>query len=195
MSHAEVFDHIYTNNLWKFGSGSGSTEANTRHYRWFLDSFLKTNHIKSVVDLGCGDWQFSQLMNWTGVDYLGVDVSSVVLANTKTFARPGIEFRELDAVTDELPPADLLIAKDVLQHWSNAEIISFLPKLKTYRMSLITNGFHPQGMTQLNHDIPPGNWRPVDLLIPPFNLSGSYVFWYDGGEPKYVFLWSNAARG
>jgi SAM-dependent methyltransferase len=193
MDHAMVFDHIYTFNLWAAGSGHGSTEENTREYRWFLENFLKSNYIKSVLDIGCGDWQFSRHIDWTGIEYLGVDVSAVVLANTKTFTRPGIEFRELNAVTNPLPSADLLVAKDVLQHWSNADILGFLPKLMSFRMALITNGFHPTGMTSVNLDIKPGRWRPVDLRRPPFSLPGSYVYWFDGGEPKYVFLWSNPA--
>ena len=148
-----------------------------------------------MLDIGCGDWQFSRHIDWTGIDYLGVDVSAVVLANTKTFTRPGIAFRELNAATDHLPPADVLIAKDVLQHWGNADILDFLPKLTSFRMALITNGFHPARMTKVNLDIKPGNWRPVDLQRSPFNLPGSYVYWFNGGEPKYVFLWSNPASG
>ena len=191
MDHAKVFNRIYTNNEWKVGSGPGSTEGNTRKYRWFLENFLRSNNIKSVLDVGCGDWQFSRHIDWTGIEYLGVDVSSVVLSNTKSFTNPNIEFRELNAATDQLPSADVLLAKDVIQHWSNADILGFLPKLNSCRMALITNGFHPAGMTRVNSDIKPGGWRPVDLRKSPFNLRGSYVYWFDGGEPKYVFLWSN----
>src|SRR5207247_1482511 len=39
--HASVFDQIYRNNVWKMGSGFGSTEESTREYRWFLQNFLK----------------------------------------------------------------------------------------------------------------------------------------------------------
>lgn len=195
MDHSQIFDDIYRNNLWKMGSGPGSTEENTRQYRWFLHNFFRSNHVKSVLDIGCGDWQFSRHIDWTGIDYLGVDVSAVALANTTKFTRPGISFRELNAVTDQLPPADVLVAKDVLQHWSNADILSFLPKLTPFRMVLITNGFHPAGMSRVNLDIEPGGWRPVDLQRSPFNLSGSYVFWFNAGEPKYVLLCSNSASG
>jgi len=191
MDHAQIFDRIYMHNLWRGGSGNGSTEKNTRQYRWFLQNFLKSNQVKSVLDLGCGDWQFSKHLDWTGIDYLGVDVSAVVLKNTKTFTRPGIAFRELNAVTDQLPPADVLIAKDVLQHWGNADILSFLPKLTSFRVALITNGFNPEKMDKVNLDINPGEWRPVDLQKSPFNVPGSYVYWSTAGEPKYVFLWSN----
>lgn len=189
--HADIFDDIYARNLWEVGSGPGSTEENTRKYRWFLQNFLRSNRVTSVVDIGCGDWQFSKLIDWSGIDYVGVDVSAVVLSNTSKFARSGVSFRELNAVTSSIPPADLLIAKDVLQHWSNTDILSFLPKLAAYKMALITNGFHPAAMNNLNADIRAGFWRPVDLTMPPFNLTAQYVYWFHGGDPKYTLLWSN----
>ena len=194
MDHAEIFDYIYRNDLWKGGSGSGSTEEATVHYRQFLHNFLRSNNVKSVLDLGCGDWQFSRHMDWTGIDYLGVDVSRVALANTRSFAKPGIAFRQLNAVTDPLPPADLLVAKDVLQHWSNADILALLPKLSSFRYALITNGFLPDAGDQTNQDIAPGvSCRPVDLLRPPFNVPGAYVSWLLADEPKYLFLWTRSA--
>jgi len=112
-THKEVFDRIYSSNF-RGGSGPGSSEENTRQYRAFLKEFLVSNRIKSVVDVGCGDWQLSRHIGWSGIDYLGIDVSAVAIDNTKRFARPGVAFRELDATRDALPPADLLIAKDVL---------------------------------------------------------------------------------
>jgi SAM-dependent methyltransferase len=156
MDHAAIFDDIYRKDLWKGGSGTGSGEADTRAYRDFLHNFMRSNGVRSVLDVGCGDWQFSRHMDWTGIAYLGVDVSNVVLQTTRTFARPGVEFRALNAVADPLPAADLLIMKDVLQHWSNADILALLPKLPSFRYALITNGFLPDQNDQINKDIPTG---------------------------------------
>jgi SAM-dependent methyltransferase len=139
-SHAEIFDDIYRSDAWSGGSGMGSREELTRDYRTFLQYFLNDNHIKSVVDLGCGDWQFSRHMDWTGIDYTGLDVSTLALERAQAFARPGIRFAQVNAVTDPLPAAEILIVKDVLQHWSNADIQAFLPQLRNYRGALITNG-------------------------------------------------------
>src|SRR5258708_3166902 len=95
--HARVFNRYYRSDAWiGGGSGSGSTPSVTAPYRDFLTSFLRENNIRSVVDLGCGDWQFSRLIDWSGIDYLGVDVSGVVLENTSKFAKPGIRFLELN---------------------------------------------------------------------------------------------------
>ena len=152
---------------------------------------MRSNGVRSVVDLGCGDWQFSRHMDWSGIDYLGVDVSKVVLETARQFARPGIAFRALDAVTEALPRADLLIAKDVLQHWGNADILALLPKLSAYRYALVTNGFLPDEAERTNADMAAGFfYRPVDLQKAPFNLGGAYVAWFMVDEPKYAFLWT-----
>lgn len=190
-SHAEVFDEIYRSSAWGIGSGSGSTELRTRSYRNFLQSFMALNRVSSVLDLGCGDWQFSEHIDWSSVHYTGIDVSNVVLVNTKRFSRDGIEFLHLDACVDPLPNADLLIAKDVFQHWSNQDVSTFLPRLQGFRFALITNGFATSGDHRTNTDIQPGRWRPIDVSTQPFNLPGAYVFEFVGDEPKQTFLWCN----
>jgi SAM-dependent methyltransferase len=187
--HARIFDEHYKSNLWiGGGSGSGSTPEITAEYRDFLAAFLRDYKIKSVVDLGCGDWQFSKLIDWSGIDYTGIDVSGVVLANTKKYARPGVRFMQADGSRQELPQADLLIAKDVLQHWSNADVSKLIPKLTKFKYALITNGSHEIAKIQ-NENTSTGGCRPVDLTAPPFNIKGEYIFKFTADEPKVTFLW------
>jgi SAM-dependent methyltransferase len=189
-NHANVFEAIYRGNKWRVGSGPGSTVEDTVPYREFLSDFLKSRRIASVLDLGCGDWQFSRLIDWSGVRYIGADVSETALSSARQHSAPNVSFQVLNAIEDPLPSSDLLIAKDVLQHWSNEDILSFLPKLANFRFALITNGFPPNKTRYINMNIRPGKGRPIDLSRPPFNLSGTYVFEYSGFEPKRVFLWS-----
>jgi SAM-dependent methyltransferase len=190
-SHGEIFDNVYRKDLWKGGSGAGSREELTRDYRAMLQQFIARHAIASVVDLGCGDWQFSRHMDWHGVDYTGVDASAVVLENTRKFSRPGVRFLHADATRDPLPPADLLLAKDVLQHWSNADIMALLPQLANYKYALITGSFPQAALAYVNYDMPAGaNFRPVDLGKPPFNLPGGFVLSFAAGDPKLVFLWT-----
>ena len=111
-----------------------------------LQRFLFHHAVTSVVDLGCGDWQFSRHMDWSGMDYTGVDASAVVLENTRKFLQPGVCFLHADATRDPLPAADLLLVKDVLQHWSNADIAAFLPQLSKYKSALITGSFPPHAL-------------------------------------------------
>lgn len=53
------FEEIYATNEWGHGSGEGSLPVHTRGYVAFLQAFLAEKNITSVVDMGCGDWQFS----------------------------------------------------------------------------------------------------------------------------------------
>lgn len=49
----------------------------------FVRRFIKENSIKSVVDLGCGDWQFSPyIYHDLSVAYVGYDVVLPVIQQT-----------------------------------------------------------------------------------------------------------------
>ena len=123
-------------------------------------------------------------------------MSDVVLANTKRFTRPGVQFIESNALMEPLPKADLLIVKDVFQHWSNAEIVHFLPKLRKFEKALVVTGGGPSGSQLrpdiINADIPTGFFRSVDLTQKPFGVKGNFIYWYLGykQEPMFVFLWT-----
>src|SRR4029079_10291991 len=81
----QTFNRIYSEGVWgrdvagKGTSGSGSTLEITREYRVYLQEFLKTHHVVSIVDAGCGDWGFSSTIDWADASYLGVDIASDVI--------------------------------------------------------------------------------------------------------------------
>ena len=90
--------------------------------------------------MGCGDWQFSRLIDWSGMTYDGFDVvDSVIAINSKKYALPNVRFHAYTGNPKELPSADLLIAKDVLQHLSNDAIGVFIAEMKKYKFVLLTN--------------------------------------------------------
>ena len=135
----KAFSFIYDNKVWGNGSGGGSSLENNTDYIKFLTDFIKENDIDYVVDFGCGDWQFSRHIVWGHTTYLGIDtVESVIETNNKLFANSNIFFRVSYNLEDA--PADLLIIKDVFQHWNNKDITSFLKKYaKRYKYILCTN--------------------------------------------------------
>lgn len=139
MNHEETFTYIYENKVWGEGSGGGSNPENNTEYIQFLQEFLKEKEIKSVVDFGCGDWQFSQFIDWSGIDYYGIDcVESVIIDNISKFKKDGVNFFNMSEIVGY--KADLLILKDVLQHWTNESIIKFLNNvLSKFTYILITN--------------------------------------------------------
>jgi len=82
-----IFDRIYLTDEWNGGSGPGSQPQNTAKYVKFLNSFIRENKIKSILDVGCGDWQLMSMIDLSGVRYKGIDVSPVATA----FARRILE--------------------------------------------------------------------------------------------------------
>ena len=194
---AKAFGDIYSNATWGTNttgignSGTGSTEQSTAVYRAVLQQFLADNHITSVVDAGGGDWEFSHLIDWKGISYKGFDiVASVVAQDKQRYAAPNIEFAVGNIVEDDLPPADLLVSKHVLQHLPTADVQKFFAKqLKKYKYVLLTDGVDPTTMSATNSDIEPGEYRQLDPTKPPFNLAGTkLVTYWDGHHMSQIVL-------
>jgi SAM-dependent methyltransferase len=154
------FEHIYNTNYWGFGSGHGSLPSVTKAYRAYIEDFLIENKIDSILDYGCGDWQFSRLIRWGNVRYTGVDIADAVIEmNQRKYGSKNIRFKTINPGSTEIPDADLLISKDVLQHMTRSDIEIFLKNiLPRYKLALITNCITPE--ERLNIDIPSGEFRP-----------------------------------
>jgi len=146
------------------------------------------------VDLGCGDWQFSNKINWNDVDYLGLDcVEHIVSRNQQMYGSSNIKFVLNDCAVEPLPKADLLICKDCLQHLDIKTVKKIVGQFKNFKYCLITNDIHDKKIT--NKDIKNGEYRCLDLTRKPFSLKGKKVFsWHcqDHGVIKAAYLFSGA---
>lgn len=181
------FEEIYNKNEWGKGSGEGSMPKNTKEYRDFLAKFLKERKIKSLVDLGCGDWQSTQLIDWKGIDYIGIDVvQDLIDRNQKEFGKKNIRFERGDITNCKLPEAELIVIKDVLQHWPTKTVKRFLPRLKQFKYALIINDNYPDATLNKDPDPNYGHFRPVSLTEAPFNLKAEKLFYFrtDPKMPK-----------
>jgi len=177
MSQVEaVFSDIYANAKWGQGSGPGSNPSVLNDYRSFLERFIRLNDIASVVDVGCGDWQFSRYVNFGGASYLGLDVvDSVVETNTQAFGSARVVFQKAPADPADIPGGDLIVIKDVLQHLSDAQIMTYRDLIRSkFRFGLITNS-RIKGDVPLNIDIQPGEFRCLDLNAAPYHFGGAAV--------------------
>lgn len=171
-----TFNRIYADGTWGTDpagagtSGTGSTLAITEEYRAYIENFIRTRGVTSVVDAGCGDWRFSSAIEWGEASYLGVDVASDVIAVVRSRHEKGRIRFQVGDITDELPAADLLISKDVLQHLSNALVRRFIRnnlRPGKYKWVILTND-RGRG----NADIASGGYRAIDLAAPPFDVDG-----------------------
>ena len=190
-----IFTEIYDKNVWGVNSdgglsGSGSTLAATERYRSFLAKFFQDYNIRSVVDFGCGDWGFSRKINWEGIEYIGLDVvKSIIHQNQQKYTRPNVHFLHADGLSYDLPSADLLICKDVLQHLSNEEILQFLHQVDKFKYCLITEDANPNTQTSDNSPVAILHYRWIDLTKPPFNVQGRKVLTYrENANSKQMLL-------
>ncbi len=186
MNHKEIFTEIYKNDTWG-GSGGGSLPEVTEQYRKLIQDFLKEKNIKSVVDFGCGDWMFSRYIDWSGVHYLGTDcVQSVIDANKKIFGKVFVTFKCSEHVSER---GDLLILKDILQHWSNEKVYEFLRDAKKrFKYILITNTSNQVKDDQENEN-PHINPRPLSAKFYPLKaFSPEILMETNINEPKETCL-------
>jgi hypothetical protein len=185
----DSFEKIYSGDAWGGGSGPGSLPSSTTLYRAFIEDFIYENNVKTVTDLGCGDWQFSRYINWSSVDYTGMEiVASLVERNNKNFSSAAIRFILSESVAS-LPGGDLLLCKEVLQHLPNDTIFDYLKETrKKYKFALITNSVAPG---EVNGDIVAGQYRPLRIDLQPFNARGANVLTYFPYDPKKHQLWKN----
>lgn len=174
----EYFSRIYEKEEWG-GSGPGSGSYFTIEYRAFLQRFMALNRVRSIVDIGCGDWQFSRFLDLDGVSYIGFDVVQVIVdRNRARYSAGNIRFELMPDDVDVLPGADLLIVKDVMQHLPNHIIELYLKRLvPRYKWALITNSYQKE-KNPVNADIEIGSFRCIDLQGPPFSVGAPYVFEY-----------------
>jgi hypothetical protein len=190
LSLRNAFEQIYSSGGWvRSGSGPGSSSANTIEYRAFVSRFIEANGIRTITDLGCGDWQFSRFLDWSGLEYLGLDVVPEIVENNRNlFGQANVQF-EMFISPDALPGGDLLLSKEVLQHLPNSTIIEYLNAIRRkYRFALLTNTIVP--ISHVNVDINLGGYRPLRLQNPPFSITGAVVFTY---FPESANLcWKNA---
>lgn len=193
-SLATAFTDIYSSHSWGGASrsGPGSDPAAVQQYVALVETLIDRLQIKTVLDIGCGDWAFSSRINWKDTHYCGVDVVPNLIADLNSrFNSPTRTFVCKNIVSDHLPPADLCICKDVLQHLSNASAQAVLSKIQEYRYSIVTNDIKravPRTWRNLwrerlidepNSDTTDGASRPIEILKPPLKFEGKELLRFD----------------
>ena len=179
----DAMQQIYEMKLWgdnntEFYSGDGShSSAIIKPYIEVVMSFLKSfkNQI-TVCDLGCGDFNIGkELVKYTK-KYIAVDIVPELIAyNKEKFKETNLKFQCLDISKDELPSADCVIIRQVLQHLSNKEVLSVVCKLYDFKYIILTEHI-PDDDFIPNKDIVSGQGirlkkqSGLNLVKPPFNL-------------------------
>lgn len=180
----EVFSEIYLKNYWggqkgEFCSGSGSVGRAADAYCDIVKEFIKKHTIRSVVDLGCGDFRVGSKIASSVKSYIGIDlVADLIKHNNINYSSENIHFLCLDAISDDLPVAELCLIRQMFQHLTNKQIITILNKLSCYDYVIVTEHYPAVNSDfKANMDKPHGSDTRVILNSavaldePPFNVS------------------------
>jgi len=167
-----VFTEIYQKNLFKGNesrSGSGSNIEQTEIIRKELTDLVAELKIQSMLDIPCGDFFWLKEVVLDSIQYTGVDiVDDIISSNNKKYAKQNRNFIKLDILEDDLPKVDLILCRDLLVHFSFNDIKKAVNNIKkTQSKYLLTTSF--PNLKQ-NNDIITGDWRKLNLQIPPFSF-------------------------
>jgi hypothetical protein len=167
-----IFTKIFKENVWHGKdsiSGTGSEHMQTEVIVGEVPRLFTAMGIKAVLDIPCGDFHWMQKIDLGGINYLGADiVRDLIDGNMRKFTKENINFSCLDLTCDPLPQVDLIICRDCLVHFSYAHIGQALRNVSRSNSKYLLTTTFPDRTT--NCDIPTGDWRPLNLEKPPFNL-------------------------
>lgn len=166
---ADYFSHGQWSKNGESISGGGSTLAYTHAFRVFLDGLLKHLGVQVFIDAPCGDFNWMQHVDLSGIRYHGFDiVPEIVAENVTKYQSDDITFKVADITTDAFPAADLMMARDVLFHLPEAHIFRFFENFAKQDIGYLLTSTH---FARRNRDLAhPGGFRLINLHRPPYRL-------------------------
>jgi len=187
----KVFRSIYKRNGWGSAesiSGPGSTLAYTAHLRQQLPEILRSLQIKTLLDAPCGDCNWINKVDLSGIVYTGADIVPEIIGANK-LRYPDKNFINANIITDNLPTADLVLCRDCFIHLRKKEIIEVIQNFKRCGIKYMLASTYP---VERNTEILTGHFRPVNLELEPFHLSEPLKKIKDHTEDatiRYLGLW------
>jgi hypothetical protein len=191
---ADFFTKIYKDNLWTDGesrSGQGSAKWFTKKLADGLPSALRGLGVSRLLDVPCGDFNWMQTVDLTGVDYIGGDiVPEMIEANNAAYGSPSRRFEVLDLVTDMLPAADMIFIRDCFIHFSNALIFQSLENIARSDIRYLCLGTLPLKLYPqiANVDLERTQsgvnfeYRPIQFESAPYSFPAPILEIEDGAE-------------
>jgi hypothetical protein len=209
LSRRDAFTTVYKERLFgdlpgeKFYSGNGSTGHFADVYCKLVEELVQEKGIRSLVDLGCGDFRIGSRLAPLVEKYIGIDiVPDLIEHNRANHGSERASFVCLDIVDGPLPAGDLCLLRQVLQHLNNAEIATVLKKLTNYKWVLITENVSAEGIKFPNVDHVHGpDTRLVEgsgvfVTEPPFSIAAARTWEmpYDATSILLTVLIGNEER-
>lgn len=118
-------------------SGPGSSLSSAAAASNLLLRKLRELPIRSVLDLGCGDWNWMRNLGFPNpipgrhITYEGWESSQeLVDALRSKHATDGVDFHLRDVSTEAMPDVDLIIARDILFHMPPPMAVEVVERIK-----------------------------------------------------------------
>ena len=193
LSNQQVFEKIYEERRWgappdgtrKYSSGDGTREREiVAAYVDAVSRFVSDKkHIRTALDLGCGDFTVGAQLAGRFERYIAADVAAnLIRENKRLFKDKRVRFVRIDLTRDELPRCDIIFVRQVLQHLSNAEIRKFVANVQgRFKFLVVTESVSKSMFFTANKDITTGpgirihDRSGVVLESAPFNLKFTRV--------------------
>ena len=193
---ANRFQRIYQKNTWgntESVSGPGSTLSATEILRHDLPNLLAQLKVEVLLDAPCGDYNwFRHIQRHAAMRYIGGDiVPAIIERNIAHYATDNTRFEILDIVNDPLPHADLWLCRDCLFHFPLRDIHAVLGRFAHGDIAHLLTTYTTDSVA--NHEITLGDFRPLNLTLPPFRLPlPTHVIEEEpkNGEAKRLGLWT-----
>lgn len=171
-SPESTFASIYQSNGWSGEesiSGPGSDTDQTRIISARIPELIAEMGFRTMLDAPCGDLHWIKRIELGVEQYIGGDiVPELVVRNEAEFAGTNRRFRAMDITSDNLPKVDLIFCRDCLVHLPLREASAALRNFKRSGSRYLLTTTFPE--TRSNPEVLRGNWRALNLALPPFGL-------------------------
>ena len=172
MSTEAVFTRAYLKNSWgskESRSGPSASLERTAALRTALPELFRELEIQSVLDCGCGDWNWMRHVDLTGIQYIGCDiVPQLVETLQQTYSAETVNFQVLNLLQDPPDTTDLWLARDLCSLFSSEDTWQFFQKFLDSESKYI--GITSVETEDTYQDIFTGFWTPRNFLAAPFSM-------------------------
>jgi SAM-dependent methyltransferase len=192
----QVFRDAYWRNIWgdpESVSGPGSGLVRTAPFRDQIPQLLTELGATSLLDAGCGDFNWMKEVSLPLERYVGIDiVPELIDHNRQQYSEAKRSFIQGDIVRTELPRVDVILCRDCLVHLSFEHAWMALRNFQRSRSCYLLATTFVE-LTD-NVDIETGGWRRLNLERPPFSFPSPEKCIDEkcprpGGEDKQLALW------
>lgn len=161
--------------------GEGSTIDSAKDIIAQLPNIFSEFKISSLLDIGCGDFNWMRFIDISNIEYEGWDYNKILIDNNNA-TYPSLKFLYKDAVESTPDKFDAILCRDVIFHLSFENAIKLINNFKISGSKYLISTSFPDvkvnvDLTDVEKNRELG-FRKINLSLPPYNM----------GEPLYSFV-------